>query len=772
MWCQQGTAQVYSGYLLQGFEGATFPPTDWQVQSVLGAAQWVRNTTDFHSGAASAYMVYQAAGGDDYLISPKFAAVATDKVTFWMKLDFQGYPPDELTVRVSTTTSDVAAFTNVILTLSEGVNYPPDGDFWYPFEASLAAYAGQEIYVAFRHTNTDGDGLYLDDIGIGTLPANDVTVVSIDNAGLIAAPGITPQVTVRNSGAAAQTFNVTVTSTDGYTATLPVTALAAGETQQVTFGNWLPATEGTYTLTATATLATDTNLSDNTLTKDFTVYPSFPAEGWLTKTAMPGGRWAHAGAAKANAAGTDASVYSITGNDGTFLATTANQSYTESAGTWATLAVTPAARQQIGAQVVGDKIYMPGGYAASFVPSNVFYIYDIPTNTWSTGPTLPTAVGDYAIGTYNDNFIYVIGGYNGTSDVNTVQVYDIFANTWTAGTSKSGTAVAGLRGGIANGKIIVAGGYSQTVGGTVNEAQIGTIDPLDPYSITWAALSPMPYGTTSRFAAGAMLDRVYFTGGDPTGAGTIALTNTFAYNVTTGAWELGPSKPTGVSNVHSFSPVMMNGRGYLVSTGGYNGSAVTTVNEWLDLGVLCSLTVSTDPVDQVATEGGNASFTVVSADATGFQWQVSNDNGVTWTNVTNGGTAPLYAGATTETLMLDGVVAANSGLSFRAVLSQGASCTLNSASADLTVTLATEGFTAAMVNVYPNPASSSVSITLPNMSYQNMNVAVYDVNGRTILQKSITGQTTVVDISALASGVYVFRISGDNSVVVKQVIKG
>lgn len=666
-------AQVYSGYLQEGFEGATFPPTDWQTANPLGTAQWTRSTGEHHSGAASAYMIYQLAGGEDWLITPKFEVVATDKVTFWMLLDFQGYAPDELSVRVSTTTAAPASFTTAILTLAEGTNYPANATTWYPYEVSLAAYAGQQIYIAFKHSDTNGDGLYLDDIAIGTQPANDVTVQSFDGPAIIGATGTTPMVTVKNNGSAVQTFDVTATGAGGYSSTMTVTGLAANTTQQVTFANWLPPAAGVHTLTVTATLAGDVNLTNNTLTKDYTLYTSFPNNGWVAKAALPAGRFGLAVAAKANATNDAASLFAIAGSD-SVANTPLNQMFAEPAGTWATMAPMPAARSQVSAMVVGDKIYVPGGYSGSFTPSNVLYIYDIPTNTWSTGATLPTAVGDYAIAKYNDTHIYVVGGYNGTADVNLVQVYDIAANTWAQATPKTGTASAGLRGGIANGKIVTAGGYSQVVGAPINEPQIGQINASNPLDITWTALPAMPFGAAGRLGGGAMGERVYFTGGDPLGDGATALAATYAYNVTTSAWEVGPAKTTGVSNICNFAPVQVGGHNYMIAVGGYTGSAFSTANEWLDLG---EVQLGTNEVSQKA-----------------------------------------------------------------------------------------------FVSIYPNPSSSQVSVTLTDFSgYSNVKLAVYDMNGRKIADQLLTAETTTVDVTSYASGVYVFHITSDKGMVTKQVVK-
>ena len=148
------------GYLVEGFEGATFPPANWTVYNILGPTYtWARATPTAHSGVASAFIRYDAVsgGGQDWLISPKRSIVSGDSVIFWMKLAYQGYQPDSLSVKVSITDSSVASFTNTILLLREGTNYPPDATNWYRYAVSLNSYAGQNIFIAFKHVNVDGD---------------------------------------------------------------------------------------------------------------------------------------------------------------------------------------------------------------------------------------------------------------------------------------------------------------------------------------------------------------------------------------------------------------------------------------------------------------------------------------------------------------------------------------------------------------------------------------------------------------------------------------
>ncbi|AZQ60807.1 T9SS type A sorting domain-containing protein [Flammeovirga pectinis] len=75
---------------------------------------------------------------------------------------------DEMTVLISTTTSDISSFSSIQDT------YTVTGATWEQKNIDLSAYDGQTIYIAFKHEETTGDdmgwGLALDDIMlIGTL---------------------------------------------------------------------------------------------------------------------------------------------------------------------------------------------------------------------------------------------------------------------------------------------------------------------------------------------------------------------------------------------------------------------------------------------------------------------------------------------------------------------------------------------------------------------------------------------------------------------------
>ncbi|NOU47337.1 MAG: hypothetical protein HOO86_09770 [Bacteroidales bacterium] len=146
----------------QGFEDVTFPPAGWARESVIGSEVWARSTAAFNSGVASAKITFQLTGGEDWLITPKVMGIVTDdQLSFWWVNAFgTAYPPDNLDILVSTTDNALASFTNTLGTIVTS-SAPAE---WTQHIYSLSAFAGQNIYIAFKHTNTDGNGGYLDDI--------------------------------------------------------------------------------------------------------------------------------------------------------------------------------------------------------------------------------------------------------------------------------------------------------------------------------------------------------------------------------------------------------------------------------------------------------------------------------------------------------------------------------------------------------------------------------------------------------------------------------
>ena len=70
---------------------------------------------------------------------------------------------------------------------------------------------------------------------------------------------------------------------------------------------------------------------------------------------------------------------------------------------------------------------------------------------------------------------------------------------------------------------------------------------------------------------------------------------------------------------------------------------------------------------------------------------------------------------------------------------------------------------------YPNPTNSMVSIK--NRQLKNAAVTVYDLNGRALINKNINNTLSEINISNLASGVYLLKIQVENSEFVKRIVK-
>ncbi len=70
------------------------------------------------------------------------------------------------------------------------------------------------------------------------------------------------------------------------------------------------------------------------------------------------------------------------------------------------------------------------------------------------------------------------------------------------------------------------------------------------------------------------------------------------------------------------------------------------------------------------------------------------------------------------------------------------------------------------VLIYPNPFSTSATITINNIAQiKNCELKMYNVLGEQIMNNSIANQTTTLDTSNLPSGVYFYKVIGNNKTI-------
>ena len=576
-----------TGFFREDFEGG-FPPAGWQVVDVLDPTYlWEQSPLLPYTGTNSALIHYSNVGvsAEDWMITPQYTVAVTDSFSFHLALIDINFPPDTTFILISTTDSNLTSFTTTLDVLAEDLNYPLNDTGYNYYSYSLAAFAGQNIYIAFVNTNIFGDGVYIDRVSVGTKPP-DAAAISIDIPKFAAIGTFSPKATFKNDGDSVVSFPVVMTITGGYSSTKNINNLAPGALMQVTFDPYNAAVPGSQVISIQTMLAGDTFLGDDTLTSSALFMETFTNYGWSQRTPLPEARYGAATGAINNNTASDMYVF---GGFKNFVISDSINRFMPVNNSWApinTIPKMPKGAFLASAATVKNKIYITGGYNPNFSPINNNQIYDPFSNSWSNGFSMSSAVGDYAIGVFNDSIIYYFGGYSGSLYRNIVQLFVPSSFTWIPGTSIPVTG-ASWRGGIIRNKIVITGGTNSTSNALV-ATYIGTIDPANPYIITWAQGPDYPGGPVTRLAGGASLDTasglILFTGGDPTGFGTNALDYTFAYDINVNQWKVGPPKPTPANNLCNFTAVVDNDSLYMVAVGGNGPNGPLTANEWLNLG--------------------------------------------------------------------------------------------------------------------------------------------------------------------------------------------
>ncbi len=87
----------------------------------------------------------------------------------------------------------------------------------------------------------------------------------------------------------------------------------------------------------------------------------------------------------------------------------------------------------------------------------------------------------------------------------------------------------------------------------------------------------------------------------------------------------------------------------------------------------------------------------------------------------------------------------------------------------ITGTLANNNFDANKFSVYPNPAANIVNIAGNGINIKAIEIT--DINGRVVKNVNINGTQTQVNISDLSQGVYMMKISSDEGVAIKKIVK-
>jgi hypothetical protein len=74
------------------------------------------------------------------------------------------------------------------------------------------------------------------------------------------------------------------------------------------------------------------------------------------------------------------------------------------------------------------------------------------------------------------------------------------------------------------------------------------------------------------------------------------------------------------------------------------------------------------------------------------------------------------------------------------------------------------------ITVYPNPAKSEVNIAFPKSFTGNLNLSIYDLTGKLIINKRFNMEYNYesLDISAFSPGYYIVQLQSENGKINRQ----
>ena len=75
------------------------------------------------------------------------------------------------------------------------------------------------------------------------------------------------------------------------------------------------------------------------------------------------------------------------------------------------------------------------------------------------------------------------------------------------------------------------------------------------------------------------------------------------------------------------------------------------------------------------------------------------------------------------------------------------------------------------VRVYPNPATDVINVECRMNEEWGGELQLFDVYGKLLQIVTVTAETTPINVSGLASGIYFVRVTTDAGVVTKRFVK-
>lgn len=177
----------------------------------------------------------------------------------------------------------------------------------------------------------------------------------------------------------------------------------------------------------------------------------------------------------------------------------------------------------------------------------------------------------------------------------------------------------------------------------------------------------------------------------------------------------------------------------------------------------CADFIAVQPQPQNGVLGGLVVFSVTPSNLTaGYQWQT--DTGSGFMNISDTG---QYSGTTTGNLTISGLLPGNHLQPFRCLVTMPA-CAIHSQPATIQVTnigVIEPGNSKALI-VFPNPATNTLRIIMPSDG-QEVNIYMANLMGQLVLKKTLSQESTTIDVGKLPRGIYLIMAESDNGIQMK-----
>lgn len=172
-----------------------------------------------------------------------------------------------------------------------------------------------------------------------------------------------------------------------------------------------------------------------------------------------------------------------------------------------------------------------------------------------------------------------------------------------------------------------------------------------------------------------------------------------------------------------------------------------------------SFSITTQPQSQTVNITNDAQFTISMLDTTGITYHWQTDLGLGFQDISNAG---QYNGATDDILHIANTTLLNNNQQFRCKITSGI-CFDTSNVATLTVinnTSMNEISTSNLISVFPNPATNKININIASQLKEST-YFISNAIGNIVLSGKINFENSVIDISTLTNGVYLFNIGAN-----------